>query len=214
MRKGGIACNLVTGQEILDDPSGCAEHVACTIETLNLGRPTDVAVIDEIQLLADPSRGWAWSRALLGLRAPRVHLCGDPAAESLVRRLLAPTRDVLEVRRHERLSPLDMDHAPLAGLSRVQPGDCVVAFSRQAVHRAKAEIEESTGLRCTAIYGALPPAVRRESARRFNEGEADVLVATDAVGMGLNLQVRRMVFTAARKFDGKVTRPLAAPEIK
>lgn len=146
VRASGVPCHLVTGQEVQEDPTGEALHVACTTETADLSAAVDVAVLDEIQLLSDPSRGWAWTRALLGLQAPELHLTGDPAAEELVRRLVAETGDDLEVHRHERLSPLSMERVPVGDLSRVQPGDCVVAFSRQAVHRAREQIEDRTGM--------------------------------------------------------------------
>lgn len=225
----GTACNLVTGQE-LDVVPGAA-HMACTVEMADVHRPDDVVVLDEIQMIGDASRGWAWTRVLLGTRAREVHCCGDGAAEALVRALLAATGDELVVHNYARLSPLAVAGAPVASLSHVARGDCVVAFSRAELFGTKRAIEVATGLRCGIIYGALPPAVRREQARRFNLTSAaagdggggggadagertDVMVATDAIGMGLNLAIRRVVFSKLDKFDGERRRDLNISEIK
>lgn len=123
-------------------------------------------------------RGWAWTRALLSLQAPEIHLCGDPSSVELVNRLAAVTGDVVEVQRYERLAPLRVATAPLRGVRDIQEGDCVVAFGRKALYSLKEQIERSTGLACGVIYGSLPPAVRRQQAKAFNsrEGGLDVLV--------------------------------------
>ena len=80
----GVACDLVTGQEVRRLPG--AQHCATTVEMADTSRPVDVAVVDEVQMMADPTRGWAFTRALLGLPAAELHLCGDPAALDLARR--------------------------------------------------------------------------------------------------------------------------------
>ncbi len=133
-----------------------------------------------------PRRGWAWTRALLSLQAPEIHLCGDPSSVELVNRLAAVTGDTVEVMRYDRLAPLRVATAPLRGVRDIEPGDCVVAFGRKALYSLKEQIERSTGLTCGVIYGSLPPAVRRQQAKAFNsrEGGLDVLV-------GESLAVRR-----------------------
>ncbi|OBZ75463.1 ATP-dependent RNA helicase suv3, mitochondrial [Grifola frondosa] len=110
----------------------------------------DVAVIDEIQLIADPERG---------------------------------------------------DESLRGDLSLIQKGDCVVTFSRKSIFGLKSRIEERTGLRCAVAYGRLPPEIRSEQAALFNDPNSgyDVLIGSDAIGMGLNLKIKRIVFEAVRK---------------
>ena len=118
--------------------------------------------------------------------------------------------DDVEVRRYERLSPLEISPRALGGdLSQLERGDCVVTFSRSNIFNLKREIEATTGLRVAVAYGALPPDVREEQARGFNEQrDYDVMVATDAIGMGLNLCVRGIPDRADRAdaFDGSSLR--------
>jgi ATP-dependent RNA helicase SUPV3L1/SUV3 len=92
----------------------------------------------------------------------------------------------------------------------------VVAFSRREIFQLKQKVEEATGLRCGVVYGSLPPETRREQAKRFNDpAEAEeVLVASDAIGMGLNLNIQRVVFASLAKYDGEQVRPLEPTEVK
>ncbi|KAL4452034.1 hypothetical protein ABPG75_007696 [Micractinium tetrahymenae] len=214
LSSGGLPCNLITGQERREVG---APHTACTTEMASTRRPVDVAVLDEIQMMGDESRGWAFTRALLGIPALEVHVCGNPAALPLLQLIAAETGDALEVRRYERLSPLAPARRPLhPGLEGVRRGDCVVAFSRREVHALRQRIEGHGQHRCCVVYGALPPDARQQQAALFNAPRSGygVLAASDAVGMGLNLAIRRVVFTAARKFDGTQERLLTPAEVK
>lgn len=182
-------CNLVTGEEmrIVDVNAGI---VSSTVEMANTTSLYDVVVIDEIQLLSDVTRGAAWTKALLGVRAKELHLCGEAASVDLVKRIIERTGDSIEVRNYERLNALEVDQQSLQrDLSLIEPGDCIVAFSRRIIFDLKQELEENTNLRVACCYGGLPPEVREEQARAFNEGRADVMVASDAIGMGLNMCV-------------------------
>jgi ATP-dependent RNA helicase SUPV3L1/SUV3 len=89
----GVSCSLRTGQEVKE--VAFASHLACTIEMLSTEEIYEVAVVDEVQMMADPVRGFAWTRALLGLRADEIHLCGDPSVLSIVRKICADTGDDL-----------------------------------------------------------------------------------------------------------------------
>ena len=132
----GVYCNLVTGQERKEVPF--AAHTACTVEMANLTRSYKVAVIDEIQMIADEYRGWAWTRALLGLQAEEVHVCGDPSALPLLRSLCAASGDELHEFRYDRLKPLRVDAHSLEGnFGKVKAGDCIVAFSRREIFEIK-----------------------------------------------------------------------------
>ncbi|RYY33785.1 hypothetical protein EON62_03910, partial [archaeon] len=216
LREEGTGCHLVTGQEREMLPG--AQHVSCTVEMVDVSRFVHAAVLDEIQMIGDADRGWAWTRVLLGLPAAELHCCGDASAVPAVRRLLAQTGDDLIIHEYKRLSPLQVASNHVARLGQVRAGDCIVAFSRADLFSYKKEIESSSNLRCGVIYGALPPAVRREQARRFNQvagdERTDVLVATDAVGMGLNLQIGRIIFSKLDKFDGVARRMLTISEMK
>ncbi|KAL8481181.1 hypothetical protein ACS0TY_027635 [Phlomoides rotata] len=177
----------------------------------------DVAVIDEIQMLADPSRGYAWTRALLGLKADEIHLCGDPSVLNIVRKVCSDTGDELVEQHYERFKPLVVEAKTLLGdLKNVKSGDCVVAFSRREIFEVKLAIEKNTNHRCCVIYGALPPETRRQQASLFNDqdNEYDVLVASDAVGMGLNLNIRRIVFYNLSKYNGDKMVPIPASQVK
>lgn len=207
----GLRAGMVTGEEVLgeDRPT----HTARTIETADLTRPVDVAVIDEIQMLSDPDRGWAWTNALFGVPAKTVIVCGSDDALAYVRRAAEAAGESLEVIPFERKTPLVLLDEPVP-LEKVEPGDAVVAFSRRAVHENR-EFLVAAGHSVATIYGALSPEVRRAEAARFRSGEANVLVTTDAIGMGLNLgPLKRIVFSAVRKYDGVQERALTNSEIR
>lgn len=211
LRERGLRAGMVTGEEVLGEPE--PTHTARTIETADLTRPIDVAVIDEIQMLADPDRGWAWTNALFGVPAKTVIVCGSDDALSYVRRAAEAANESLEVIGFERKSPLVLLGEPVP-LEKVEPGDAVVAFSRRAVHENR-EILVARGHRVATIYGALSPEVRRAEAARFRSEDANVLVTTDAIGMGLNLgPLKRIVFSAVRKWDGVGERALTNSEIR
>lgn len=211
----GVYCSLITGQERKEFPF--SKHVACTVEMVSTEVMYDVAVIDEIQMMADPCRGYAWTRAFLGLKADEIHLCGDPSVLDVVRKICSDTGDELEERRYERFKPLVVESKTLLGdLRNVRAGDCIVAFSRREIFEVKLAIEKFTKHRCCVIYGALPPETRRLQASLFNEqnNEYDILVATDAVGMGLNLNIRRIVFYNLEKYNGDKMVPVSASQVK
>ncbi|WFD20219.1 RNA helicase [Malassezia caprae] len=208
------ACNLRTGEElrVVDEYAGL---VSCTVEMADVTRSYDVAVIDEIQMIADPQRGFAWTQAVLGLPAKELHLCGEASAVPLIRRLVDLCGDELHVHEYERLTPLRVAPQSLRGdLSRVERGDCVVAFSRSGIFALKEMIEAKTGLHCAVAYGALPPETKSEQAKLFNAGKLDVMVASDAIGMGLNLKIKRVIFDTLSKWNGTERVPLSLSQIK
>lgn len=187
------ACNLITGEEqriVAEDAL-----ISCTVEMLQFDRLVDVAVVDEIQMIADPERGSGWTAAVLGLCAKEIHLCGEETAVEVVKDLVKETGDELIVNRYQRLTPLRVANQSLGGdLKRIKKGDCVVSFSRSGIFALKKKIEEVTNLRCAVAYGRLPPEIRSEQAALFNDPKSgfDVIVGSDAIGMGLNLYVFNM----------------------
>lgn len=211
----GVYCSLLTGQERKEFPF--SNHVACTVEMASTDELYEVAVIDEIQMMVDPCRGYAWTRALLGLKADEIHLCGDPSVLNVVRKICLETGDELVEQHYERFKPLVVEAKTLLGdLKNVRSGDCIVAFSRREIFEVKLAIEKLTNHRCCVIYGALPPETRRQQASLFNDqdNEFDVLVASDAVGMGLNLNIRRVVFYNLSKYNGDKMVPVPASQVK
>jgi ATP-dependent RNA helicase SUPV3L1/SUV3 len=200
----GTFCNLVTGQEKRDVPG--AAHTACTVEMASLSQRVDVAVIDEIQMIGDTNRGFAWTRALLGIPAAEIHVCGDASAVELVKWMAQQMNENFELITYNRFTPLLVEPKGLKqkSYSFVRPGDCVVAFSRTDIFAIKEAIEASTRFKAAVIYGALPPEVRRRQARLFNDPESGykVMVASDAVGMGLNLNIGRVIFHSLHKRQG------------
>ncbi|KAJ9063442.1 RNA helicase, variant 2 [Entomophthora muscae] len=164
--------------------------VSATTEMLSVNELYDIAVIDEIQLLGDQQRGWAWARALLGVQAHEIHLCGEASAVPIVKDICRELNEEVEVNEYKRLSPLEVSSTSLKGLYHdIQEGDCFVAFSRNSIFKHKSAIESITGLKCAVVYGKLPPENRAQQARLFNDPNSPykVMVASDAVGMGLNL---------------------------
>uniref|UniRef100_A0A8D2AN81 ATP-dependent RNA helicase SUPV3L1, mitochondrial n=1 Tax=Sciurus vulgaris TaxID=55149 RepID=A0A8D2AN81_SCIVU len=198
----GVPCDLVTGEErvTVETDGKQAAHVACTVEMCSVMTPYEVAVIDEIQMIRDPARGWAWTRALLGLCAEEIHLCGESAAIDLVTELMYTTGEEVEVRNYKRLTPISvLDHA-LESLDNLRPGDCVVCFSKNDIYSVSRQIE-IWGLESAVIYGSLPPGTKLAQAKKFNDPNdpCKILVAPDAIGMGLNLSIRRIIFYSLLK---------------
>ncbi|KAI9453905.1 P-loop containing nucleoside triphosphate hydrolase protein [Lactarius psammicola] len=208
-------CSLLTGDErrVTEGATLCS----CTVEMLSLERRYDVVVIDEIQMIADSQRGHAWTAAVLGVAADELHMCGEERAVPIIEALAEITGDELVINRYQRLSPLVVAPRSLErDLTQIRKGDCIVTFSRTSIFNLKREIEEKTGLRCAVVYGRLPPEIRAEQAARFNDpkSEFDVLVASDAVGMGLNLKIQRIIFETMSKWDGWMEVPLEASQVK
>lgn len=188
----GIPCSLITGDDVRLPKEGTSRIVSNTVEMVNVGKEYEVGIIDEIQMIADPVRGSAWTRAVLGARVKELHLCGEARTVPLIRELMALTGDTLEIHRYERLNPLQVMDKSLDGdLRNLQKGDCLVSFSRIGIHSLKAEIEKATGKRAAIVYGSLPAEIRKQQADLFNDPDNDYhfLVASDAIGMGLNLYV-------------------------
>ncbi len=208
----GVPCSLVTGEEEIIREG--ATHFCCTVEEFARFRHQhwDVVVVDEVQMMADPQRGWAWVDALVSAHTPQLMMTGPALIEPSLRTLCDLCEDKLVVQRTKRLSPVEVArHATT--LERLEPGSLLVAFSRKLVLELKGMLE-SAGKSVSVVYGALSPEVRREQARRFREGEADIMVATDAVGMGLNLPAHTLCFYTDEKFDGIQNRQLNVQEVK
>ena len=205
-----VDCSLETGEE--EDHRPGDTHVSATAEKLDLKRRFDVAVIDECQMIADRERGYAWTRAILGVLAPEVHLCAAPEAENILVQIVSGCGDTYEIIRHERTTPL-IPMRRTVDPAKVQPGDALITFSKVGVLSVAEELR-SHGKEPAIIYGALPYSTRRKQMEGFLRGDMEYVVSTDAIGMGLNLPIRRIIFMETEKFDGVERRELLPAEIK
>ena len=206
----GIVCDLMTGEEeIIKENS---THVSCTIEKVNLKQSYDIAVIDEIQMISDTQRGIAWSRAVLGLRCNEIHICGAMNAKELLIKILEDCEDDYEIKEYHRNIPLIVETKNFS-YNDVQEGDAIVVFSKKRVLEI-AQDYSNKNIKTSIIYGDLPPEVRKMQYEQFINKENKVLVTTDAIGMGVNLPIRRIIFMSIRKFDGEEVRELTSQEVK
>ncbi|MBV7274421.1 RNA helicase [Clostridium sp. PL3] len=206
----GIKCNLITGEEeiIVEE----AEHVSCTIEKLDVNQEYDIAVIDEIQMINDDQRGNAWTRALLGLRSKEIHVCGALNAKRLLIEIIEDCQDEYEFREYKRNIPLEIQYESFS-YKHIQEGDALVVFSKKRVLEL-AYYYADLGIKASLIYGDLPPEVRRKQYEQFINKDTKILISTDAIGLGVNLPIRRIVFMDVKKFDGNEVRYLNSQEIK
>lgn len=219
LMEAGVPCNLVTGEERQLIPG--AKHTACTVEMMNPNQAVDIAIIDEIQMLQDEARGYAWTAALIGAPAKEVFVCGANSVTAPCIKAIKALGEEYNITHLERKTPLLLEHEGLSGKKynranlkgKLQKGDAVIAFTRKDVLTLSARFRQ-WGHGVASIYGALSPEVRRTESKRFCEGEADILVATDAIGMGLNLPIRRVIFSSIDKFDGIASRPINATEVR
>ena len=211
MNEMGVPCTMRTGQECIEEKN--SRVTASTIEMADFDENYDIAVIDEAQLVADTDRGHSWTKAVLGLRAKEIHVCMSPSAEQVICHLIGLCGDSFEIRRYERKTELICESRPFVFPDDVQAGDALIAFSKKSVLDVAGRLEEA-GISSSVIYGSLPPEIRRRQTHLFNRGKTKVAVATDAIGMGLNLPVRRIVFLQTDKFDGTSRRPLKTSEIR
>jgi ATP-dependent RNA helicase SUPV3L1/SUV3 len=208
LKAKGVGVSLITGEEeIIDEES---THISSTIEMMNNTVDVDVCVIDEIQMINDRDRGWAWANALIGAPAKKVILTGSVDALDAVTELCDYLEEPLTVIHFERKNELKL--LPRATpIKEIERGTAVIAFSRRDVLGLKQHLSQRYEV--SVVYGNLSPEVRREEARRFREGESDVLVATDAIAMGLNLPIKTLLFSKDNKFDGLRRRELFPTEV-
>lgn len=231
-----VMCNLKTGEE--EDIVPYATHVASTVEMADLYVIYDTVVIDECQMIGNKHRGCAWTRAILGIRAYEIYLCTAPEAVDLLVKIIEDCGDTYEIVNYKRRTPLIYDNSLDTGakiqrknedgkrrkttcqerlnkinIDALEYGDALIAFSRKDVLEIS-EILRKNDINASVIYGSLPYHTRKMQLKRFIKHETQMIVATDAIGMGLNLPIKRVIFTSTYKFDGEKFRRLYAEEIK
>ena len=203
--KGEQVVALVTGEErrIPEEP----RYFVCTVESMPLDREVEFVGVDEVQLAGDRERGHIFTDRLLRARGTaETMFLGADTMRPLIRTLVPEARFTSR----PRLSTLA--HEGHCKLARLKPRNAVIAFSTESVY---ALAERIRGLRggCAVVLGALSPRTRNAQVGLYQAGEVDSLVATDAIGMGLNLDLDHVAFSAYRKFDGRSTRMLTSAEI-
>ena len=203
--QGEEAVALVTGEERIVPRK--ARYFLCTVEAMPLDRPVEFLAVDEVQLCADRERGHVFTDRLLHARG--VHetmLLGADTIRPLLKRLV-PEAEIIG---RPRLSTLR--YAEPKKLEKLDKRSAVVAFSVASVYEIADRLRVRTG-GAALVFGALSPRTRNAQVGLYESGEVEYLVATDAIGMGLNLQIEHVVFTGLVKFDGLGPRSLSAAEV-
>ncbi|MEH7442188.1 DEAD/DEAH box helicase [Bacillus sp. JJ1122] len=204
----GVPCSLKTGEE--EKPVEGAAHISCTVEMFHEKDFYHVVVIDESQMIADKDRGFSWYKAITKANAEEVHIIGSKNIKSIMMDLLED--NLMEIYEYTRDIPLQVENKEFS-LNYTKKGDALVCFSRRQVLENASKLQNS-GRQVSMIYGSMPPETRKKQMDRFIKGETTVVVATDAIGMGLNLPIRRIVFLENEKFDGTRRRRLTSQEVK
>ncbi|HCP00131.1 MAG TPA: disulfide oxidoreductase, partial [Rhodospirillaceae bacterium] len=203
--KGVGSVALITGEEriVPANPS----YFLCTVEAMPQDRSVDFLAIDEIQLCADPERGHVFTDRLLRARGrEETMLLGAETIAPIIRRLIPD----VQIERRERFS--NLEYCGFRKLTRLPPRSAVVAFSAANVY-ALAELLRRQRGGAAIVLGALSPRTRNAQVEMYEAGEVDYLVATDAIGMGLNMGITHVGFSAMTKFDGHGFRHLSPSEV-
>ncbi|CAN7263542.1 helicase-related protein [Phenylobacterium sp. LjRoot219] len=203
--RGARSVALITGEEKIIPPR--AVYFVCTVEAMPLSRQVEFLAVDEIQLCADPERGHVFTHRLLHARGTaETMLLGAGTVAPLVRRLL-PHAEIVSRERFSKLS-----YSGPKKLTRLPRRSAVVAFSADQVYAIAELIRRQRG-GAAVVMGSLSPRTRNAQVALYQSGEVDFLVATDAIGMGLNMDVDHVAFAGLRKFDGKRSRFLHPQEV-
>jgi ATP-dependent RNA helicase SUPV3L1/SUV3 len=210
LNKEGVKCNLATGEEEINIEN--AAHLCCTIEKLDISEEYEVAIIDEIQMIDNDQRGAAWTRAVLALKSKEIHICGASNARKLIIKIIEDCSEEYEVIEYKREVPLEVEDISFA-YKGIEEGDALVTFSKKRVLEL-AYHYSNLGIKASLIYGDLPPEVRKKQYNQFINKENTILICTDAIGMGVNLPIKRIIFMDIKKFDGNEIRYLSSQEVK
>src|SRR6188508_1504042 len=203
--KGASQVALITGEEKIAPPS--ARYFVCTVESMPLDRSVSFLAVDEVQMAADPERGHFFTDRILYARGmDETMLLGADTIRPVLNRLL-PDIDVVARPRFSKLSYVGPKKA-----TRLPARSAVVGFSANEVYAIAELIRRQRG-GTAIVMGALSPRTRNAQVEMFQAGEVDYLVATDAIGMGLNLDVGHVAFASLRKFDGRNARALEDAEL-
>ena len=200
--RGARSVALITGEEKIVPPR--AVYFVCTVEAMPLTRQVEFLAVDEIQLCADPGRGHVFTHRLLHARGTaETMFLGAASMAPLIRRLLPD----VEFQTRERFS--DLSYAGSKKLTRLPRRSAIVAFSAENVYAIAELIRRQRG-GSAVVMGSLSPRTRNAQVALYQSGEVDFLVATDAIGMGLNMDVDHVAFAGAAQVR-RQAHPLAPP---
>lgn len=203
--KGAREVALITGEEKILPPT--ARYYVCTVEAMPLDLEVDFLAIDEIQLAADRERGHTFTDRLLRARGhSETMMLGSETVRGLIQKLLP---DTLFISR-PRFSELSWTGSKK--ITRLPRRSAIVAFSADQVYAIAELIRRQRG-GAAVVMGALSPRTRNAQVALYQSGDVDFLVATDAIGMGLNMDVDHVAFASTEKFDGRLHRPLHVAEL-
>ncbi len=203
--KGASQVALITGEEKIAPPG--ARYFVCTVESMPLDRIVSFLAVDEVQMAADPERGHFFTDRLLHARGTHeTMLLGADTIRPVLNRLL-PDIDVVARPRFSKLAYVGPKKA-----TRLPRRSAVVGFSANEVYAIAELIRRQRG-GTAIVMGAMSPRTRNAQVDMFQSGEVDYLVATDAIGMGLNMDVNHVWFASLRKYDGRSLRPLRNVEL-
>ncbi len=203
--RGADQIALVTGEERIVPRSPA--YFVCTVEAMPLDRRVDFLAVDEIQLCADRERGHVFTDRLLHARGLEETMFLGAATVKPLLRMLAPDAAVIG---RPRLSTLT--YAPPRKIARLPRRTAIVVLSVADLYEVADRVRRETG-GAALVFGALSPRTRNAQVALYQAGEVDYLVATDAIGMGLNLDIEHVAFTGLVKFDGTAPRPLRPAEV-
>lgn len=203
--KGAHAVALITGEEKIIPPR--ARYYLCTVESMPVSEEFEFLAVDEVQLCADPERGHIFTDRILRARgSAETMFMGAETAAPVLKALVKG----IEFETRPRFSTLT--YTGFKKLTRLPPRSAVVAFSVDDVY-AMAEMIRSQRGGTAVVMGALSPRTRNAQVEMYQSGEVDFIVATDAIGMGLNMDIHHVALAGTRKFDGQKLRPLTTAEL-
>lgn len=203
--KGSGMVALITGEEKII-PRG-AKYFLCTVESMPLDKSVHFLAVDEIQMCADAERGHVFTSRLLHARgAEETIFLGAETIMPLIKKLVPDA----EFDKRPRFSTLS--YSGPQKINRLPPQSALVAFSASDVYEIAEQVRRHRG-GAAVVMGALSPRTRNAQVAMYQAGEVDHIVATDAIGMGLNMDVNHVAFASTRKFDGKRSRLLSEPEL-
>ncbi len=208
-KEKGINCNLITGEEQILEKN--AQFTSSTIEMCNFNNYYETVIIDETQLLTDKERGAAWTNAIIGVNSRNIICLGTTEIKKSLENLIfeCQSNSIIE----NTIITKRMNKLEITSDNEIIKGTAIITFSRKNVLYF-ADYYKNKGFSVSVIYGALSPEVRKNQINRFIMGEADIIIATDAIGMGVNLPIKKILFSAIEKYDGLKRRLLSSHEIK
>lgn len=213
-----VPTSLLTGVESQILPE--ATHISCTVEKIDLTQEYEVCVLDEFQLAGDKDRGFAYMRILLGILAKRIHVCTAPESLKILCKILDDCGTDYEMKEHNRTVPLYANPKCIRFPQDLTPATAVICFSKKKVLQVAAYLEEQ-GYHVNILYGSLPHQVRWKQLadyERANKGidkrkmtpskKGGILVATDCIGLGMNISIHNICILDLKKFNGETVVPL------